>query len=130
MDAVGQLDENDPKVVDHGQDDFAYGLSLAHLGGGFLNPAHLGDPFYQVSHFLAEVLPEVGGGDVGILQDVMQEAGDEGGAAQLQVGQHAGDFQGVAEVGFAGAPGLAFVRPGRKDIRLLKLVDFLLAVRA
>ena len=50
MEPVGQLDEDDPDVVGHGQDDLADGLGPPDLGRRFLDAADLGHALDQPGH--------------------------------------------------------------------------------
>ena len=49
------------------------------------------------------------GGDVGVFDGVMQEAGGDGGGVHLQVGEDLSDFERMDDVGLAGGAPLAFV---------------------
>ena len=54
--AVGELDQDDPDVVHHGQEQLAEVLGLALLGGGEGDLADLGDALDDVQDVGAEVL--------------------------------------------------------------------------
>src|SRR6266850_2325304 len=54
--------------------------------------AELGHPFHQIEHFLAEQLADLLRLGEGVLDGVVQEAGDDAGLVQLQIGQKTGHF--------------------------------------
>ena len=63
METVGELDEHDPDVVDHGQHHFAEVFSLLFFAGSEVDFADLGDAFHQVRDLLSEFLADVDDGD-------------------------------------------------------------------
>ena len=77
--AIGELDKDDAHVGDHGQQHFAYVLSLAVFAIGELDFVDLGDALDDVGDLLAEAGFNflVGGG--GIFYGVVQQAGGDGG---------------------------------------------------
>ena len=100
VEPVGQLDEDDPEVVGHGQDDLADGLGPAGLGRGFLDAADLGHALDEAGDVLAEGFLEFGRRDVGVLQDVVEKPGDEGRPVEVHVGEMVRDLERMAEIGF------------------------------
>jgi len=127
VETVRQLDEDDPHVVGHGQDDFPNRLGPLEFRRGFLDPADFRHALHERGDVLAERLPELFRGDVRVLENVVEEAGGQGGGVQVHVGQLGGHLEGVAEVRLARTPDLTLVGPGGKDRCFLKEGDFLLA---
>ena len=127
VDPVGQLDEDDAQVVGHGQDDLPDGLGPPGLGRGLLDAADLRHPLDEGDDLLAEGLADLGGGHVRVLEDVVEEAGDERRPVEVHVGQHPGDLEGVAQVRLAGPADLPLVGAGGEDVGLLEDGDVLLA---
>ena len=76
---------------------------------------------------MSDVLPEVGLQDLArgerVLQDVMEQAGDDAGQVELQVGQDVGHREGMRQVGLAGGARLALVLHGREDVGLPKQIE-------
>jgi hypothetical protein len=58
-------------------------------------------PFDDVRDLLAEALGDLFGGDVGVFDRVVQQAGGDGGRVHLQLGQHLRDLQRMDDVGLA-----------------------------
>ena len=100
--AVGQLDDDDADVGDHGQQHLADVLGLVLLAVGKLDLVQLGDAFDDVRHLLAEALLDLFGGDIGVFDGIVQQAGGDGGGVHLQLRQHQRDLQRMARIGFAG----------------------------
>ena len=89
-------------------------------GRGVLDAADLGHALDQGGDLLAEGLLDLGRRDVGVFEDVVEEARDERRPVEVHVGQQVADFEGMAEVGLARTPDLALVGLGREDVRLLE----------
>ena len=118
--AVGELDDDHAQIRDHGQQHLADVLGLVVFAVGELDLVELGDAFDDVRDLLAEALGDLAGGDVGVFDGVVQQAGGDGGGVHLELGEDLRDFQWMADVGLAGGAALAFVlldgkRPGRAD---------------
>ena len=107
--AVGELDEDDADVVDHGEHHFAEVLGLRLFPGGEIDFADLGDALDDVGDLFAEFLADFNGGDRGVFDGVVEQAGGDGNGIHLHVGENVADFEGVHEVGFAGGAGLSGV---------------------
>ena len=54
--AIGQLDENDPDVLGHGHDHLAEALRLTFLAAGKFQLAEFSYPFHQNGYVVAEAL--------------------------------------------------------------------------
>ena len=120
VDPVGQLDEDDPDVVGHRQDDLPDGLGPADFGRHLLDPADLGHALDQVGDLLAEILADVRGRRVRVLENVVEEGGDERCLVELHVGQVVGHFERMAEIGFPGTADLPFVGLAREHVGFLE----------
>ena len=116
MQAVGQLDQDDADIVDHGQQHLADAFGLAFLARGQVELAQLGDPVDAAGHLVAELLADLFDRRGGVFDHIVQESGLEADHVHVHVGELAGDQQGMGHVGFAGDPGLAEVAVGREAI--------------
>ena len=120
---VGQLDEDDADILHHGQDHLA---EVFRLGLGLAAKFDLGefaDPIHQLGDFFAELVDQLFLGGGGVLNDIMQEGGNEGAAVHAQLAKDASHRQGVIDVGFAGEPGLALVGLGAEKIGPVDCLD-------
>ena len=117
--AVGQLDEHDADVVDHGQHHLADALGLGLFAGGKIDFADLGDALDDVRDLLAEFRANVVDGDRGVFDGVVQQAGGDSGGVETHVGQHGGHFQRMHQVGLARGAGLALVMARGEVVGLL-----------
>ena len=115
--AVGELDQDDADVVDHRQQHLAEVLRLALLARRELDRAELGHPFDDVGDVGAEQLPDPLDRRLGVLDDVVEQAGGDGDDVELHVGEQVGDLERMHEVGLARMPHLSLVLEGRKDVR-------------
>ena len=73
-DPVGQLHQQHPDVVGHGEDHLADVFRLLGLPVAEGQLADLGDPVDDVGHFVAEILLQVVQGGGGVLHRVVQQA--------------------------------------------------------
>ncbi len=86
--AVGELDEDDADVVDHGQHHLAQVFGLLLFAGGEIDLADLGDALDDVRDLLAEFLADFDDGDRGVFDGIVQQAGGDGDRIHLHVGQN------------------------------------------
>ena len=107
VEAVGQLDEQDPDVLGHGHQHLAHGGGLLGLLGVEADPVELGDAVDDGRHLGAEVADDVVEADAGVLDRVVQEGGGEGDVVEAEVGEDGGHGQRVLDVGVARTPQLA-----------------------
>jgi len=107
---VGQLDQDDPQIASHGQEDLAQVLGLGRLLGERLggiprlagrDRGQLGDPVHQHGDFFAEVFAEVFQRGPGVLHDVVQEGGRQGGGIQPIGGQDVRHLHRMEDVGLS-----------------------------
>ena len=98
---IRQLDENHPDVLGHRQDHLPDILGLGLFTGAEGNPGQLGHPVHHRRHLGAEELLDLGQRGVGVLHRVVEQAGGDGARVQAQLGENAGDFERMREVGLA-----------------------------
>ena len=109
VEPVGQLDDDDPQVAGHRHQHLAHRRGLLLLLGVELQPLELGDAVDQVGHRRAEVALDVGEGEPGVLDRVVQEGGGEGDVVEAEVGDDRGHRERVGDVGLTGLAALAAV---------------------
>ena len=107
--AVGELDEDDADVVDHGEHHFAEVLGLRFFSGREIDFADLGDALDDVGDLFAEFLADFNAGDRGVFDGVVEEAGGDGDGIHFHVGENVADFERMHEVGLAGGAVLSGV---------------------
>ena len=107
--AVGELDEDDAHIGDHGEQHLADVLGLAVFAIGELDFVDLGDAFDDVGDLVAEVGFDLLAGGGGVFDGIVEQAGGDGGRVHLHFGQNFGDFKGMNDVGLAGGAHLALV---------------------
>ena len=100
VEPVGDLDEDHPDVLGHGQQHFPEVLHLLLGLGGIVDPGQLADPLHQVRHRRGELLGDVLVGGGGILNGVVEQGGLDGLGVQVQLlGHDLGHGQGVGHKG-------------------------------
>jgi hypothetical protein len=99
--AVGQLDQDDPDVAGHGQQHLAEALGLLLLLGGELDAVQLGQAVDEVGHLRAEFFEQLLLGDAGVFHDVVQQRRHQGFGVELPAGADLGDRDRVRDVGLA-----------------------------
>ena len=118
VEAVGELDQDHPDVVDHRQQHLAVGLRLALLAGRERDLRDLGDAFHDVQHVVAEVLAQPLGRRQRVLEHVVQQADRDADRVHPHLGQDQGDLERVDEVGLTRGAQLPLVLDRRKDVSL------------
>ena len=106
MQPVAQLDQDDPDVLAHRQQHLAQVLHLLFFHGDVLHARELGHALHQVGHRRAKAGGDLLVGDLGILNAVVQQGGDERVGVQLEVGHDIRHRQRVGDIGRAVAPQL------------------------
>ena len=107
--AVGQLYQNDPDILGHGQSHFLEVFRLL-LGAGLkFNTGQLGHTIHQLRHGGAELIGEGFLGDGGIFNHIVQHGRHQALMVHVHVGENGGNRQGVGNVGLAAAAALPFV---------------------
>jgi len=74
VEPVGQLDQDDPQVFRHGEEHFAQRLGLVLLFALEGDLGQFGDAVHQTDDFRSKGLFQLFPGDLGILEDVVEEA--------------------------------------------------------
>ncbi len=100
--AVRELDEQDADVARDGEQKLAEVLGLLGLLGDEVEPLDLGEAVDEGADLGAEKLIDLGARRVRILDDVVQQRGDDGRVVELELGQDRGDFERMREVGSTG----------------------------
>ena len=114
--AVAQLDQDDPDIVDHGQDHAPQVFCLRHMLAGKLDPRDLRHARDDVRHVGAEHFLDALDRRQGVLDDIVEQARGDAGNVQVEFGQQVGNFEAVDQVRLAGSPFLMTVLMGRKDL--------------
>ena len=95
---IGQLDDDDPDVLRHGQQHLAHILRLLLLLGGKGDFVQLGHPVHQGGHIGAELLLHIRQLHRGILHHIVEDGGHDGLAVHPQIHQDAGHQQGMTNI--------------------------------
>ena len=109
VEAVGELDDQDPQVLGHRHEHLAHRGGLLGLLGVELDAVELGDAVDDGGDVAAEVRLEVVEGDAGVLHGVVEERGGHGDVVEPEVGHDPGHRERVLDVGLARPPVLAAV---------------------
>ena len=115
--AIGELDQDDPDVVDHRQEHLAEVLGLALLARGERDRANLGDAFDDVRDLRAEELGDTLGGGQRVLDDVVEQTGGDRDHVELHVGQEVGNFERVNQIRLPRMADLSLVLERGEDVR-------------
>ena len=107
--AVGELDDDDAYVADHGEEHLADVLGLVIFAVGEFDLVEFGDAFDDVGDLIVEAFGDLGGCDVGVFDGVVEQAGGDGGRIHFEVGEDLADFEGMDDVGLARGAVLAGV---------------------
>ncbi len=119
--AVGQLDEDDPDVLRHRHQHLADVLGLGLLAAGDVDPPQLGDALDQAGHLVAEIAADVVQGDLGVLDGVVEDGRLQGLGVQAELAEQDRRRQGVLDIGLPGEPELPPVSPLRHLVGAKKL---------
>src|SRR5580692_7398231 len=98
VEAVGQLDEHNTHVGDHGEKHLADVLCLAILAVGELDLVDFGDAFNDVGNLIAEGLFNLFVGGGGVFNGIVQQAGGDGRGVELHLGQNFCDIERMNDV--------------------------------
>ena len=110
VEPVGDLDEDDPDILAHGNEHLAQILHLLILFGGVLDPRQLADALHQVGHRGGEELGDLLMGGPGVLDAVVEQGTDDGLGVQVQLlGDDLGHRQGMDDIGLAALALLALM---------------------
>ena len=124
MQPVGQLHEQHADIARGGEDELLEVLGLDQCtrriaAGDF---RQLGDAVHQVRNVLPEQAADLIDRDIGVLDHIMQQAGDDGGLVELEVGEQAGDSDRMGEIRIARMAQLLAVLHDREDVGLVEFV--------
>ena len=117
---VGELDQQDPDILRHGDDQLAEVLRVLGLFGLQLEPGELGDAIDQARDLAAEQPVDIFQGGIGVLDRVVEQGRDDRLMVELELGQDARDFDRMGEIGIARGPGLAAVDLHGIDVRAVQ----------
>ena len=121
--AVGELDEDDPRVVRHRDDHLAVVLGLSLLAALEVDPRQLRDAFDEPRDLVAELRAHLLDRRVGVLDDVVQERRGQGRVVSVQAGEDAGDAERVGDEVFSASAVLALVRAAGERVGALDQVS-------
>ncbi len=110
---VGQLDQDHPDVLGHGDDHLADVLGLLLLDRAEGHLRQLGDAVDQEGDFVAELLADLLDGQLGVLDHVVQQGRGQGGAVEAKIGADVGGADRMVDVGLAARPQLVLMLGGR-----------------
>jgi hypothetical protein len=128
MEAIGQLDEDDPDVVGHGEDHLPDALGVALMGAVGFDRGQLGHTRDDMGDIRTEYITDFRDGGVGVLHDVVEEARRDGDGIQVHIRQDCRDLQGMGEIGLSRKADLAVVDPGGIDICAVDEIDIRIRV--
>ena len=110
MQPVGNLDENHPDVVAHGQQQFLERLGLGRRLVAEDASRYFRKPVYDLSDFRTENVGDVFHGVVGVFYHVVEQGGTDGGGTQADFAAYdLGYGQRMHDVRFAGKAAHSFV---------------------
>ena len=115
---ICQFDQHYADVVHHRQHHLAEILRLLLLARGEIYFADFGDTLDDVGHLLTKFFADFNDGHGGVFDRIVQQAGSNRNRVHLHLGQDAGHFDRMDEVGFSRGATLAGV------ILLRELVSF------
>src|SRR5690606_11230492 len=108
--AVAELDDEDPDVAGHRHDHLAHGLGLRGLA--VLDLVEFGDAVDEFGDLVAEVGAQLVEGVAGVLDGVVQQARGDGGLLHAEFGEDGGHREGMGDVGVAALASLVPVVVG------------------
>jgi hypothetical protein len=122
---VGELDQDDADVARHRQQHLLQARGLR-LGARLeVELGELADPIDQLGDLLAEGLGQLRLVDRGVLDDVVQQRGDQTLVVHAHLGQDARNRQRVIDIGLARLALLALVRFGAEQIGVVARLDLI-----
>ena len=114
---VGQLDENDANVVDHGEQHLAEVFRLSFLARGEGDGADLGDTFHDMSHFGPKQFSHPLDRGECVLNDVMEQTSRNRDVIQTHVRHQGSHLEGVGHIRLTGTSNLTGMLGRREVIR-------------
>ena len=116
VEPIGELDHDDPDVVDHGEEHLANAFGLALLAGVEVELGQLRDAIDAPSDIVAETLSYIFDGYDRVFDRVVEKSGFETNQIHRHITENMGHFEWVGHVGLAGGAGLT----GMMQSRVLK----------
>ena len=107
VEAIGQLHQDDPDILHHGQNHFSEILCLVFFRGSKSNLADFGHPIDQLDDFIPKVLPDLLEGGECVLHTIVEKSGCHGGNIEFELSQDSGDLQRMNEVRLSGKADLS-----------------------
>jgi hypothetical protein len=114
--AVGELHEQHANVPRGGQDEFLEVLGLEMAASIGRQARELGDAIDQFRDRPAKLVFDFGNRGVRVLHDIVEQARNDGGLIELELGQQSCDCDGMGVVRISGVPELLAVLQGGVDI--------------
>ena len=130
VEAVGELDQDDPDVVHHGQQHLPVVLGLPLLRGRQGDLPDLGDSLHDVQDVGPEILLEPLGIGQGVLEHVVEQSHRHAHRVHPHVGEDGRHLQGMHEVRLSGGARLALVLHRGEDVGLAQHLEVRLRVVA
>ena len=132
VEPVGQLDQDDPNVVGHGQEHLSDVLGLLFLVAMGAELRQLRDAIHELGHLCPEPLLDLGQGEVRVLGDIVQDGSRHRYRIDPDVGEDLRGGQRMGDVGLAGNAALAVVShfrhlesgSKRRQVRLRVVVGY------
>ena len=126
MQAVGELDEDNADVPDHGKEHFPQVLGLRVLFGRVVDMAQFGNALHNQQHVRAELALNDLRRQVGVLQRVVQQRRDHSIRVAVHFNENQGHGDRMGDIGLAGSTRLSLVllcrdRIGAHDFFLIQL---------
>ena len=122
---VGQLDQDDAHIARHRQQHLAEILCLGILSRFELDLVQFAQAVDQFRDRFAEFFGDIFGGDFGVLDNIVQQRGDDSLRIDVQRGKNAGYRDRMGEVGVAGLAHLPLMRRAAEIHRDTNVFDIL-----
>ena len=121
VEAVGELDQDDPDVLGHREQHLADVLGLLLLVAVGTELRQLRDTIHELGDLCPEALLDVGQAVLGVLGDIVEQGRLDGDGFDAEVGEDLGARDRVGDVQLTGRPKLAGVSVDRERERFLDL---------
>ena len=102
--AVGQLDDDDPHVLGHGQKHLAHAVELLVFLGPVIETAQFRNAVDEEGDFLAEEIFQIVQRIVRIFDDIVQKRRRNGPRVDFHIRQNLGHSQRMEDIGLAAGP--------------------------
>ncbi len=116
MQAVGELDEKDANVFNHGQEQLTEVFRLRGALRDKVELFELGQSVDKTADITAEKLVDFLARRISVLDRIVQDSCDDRRIVDLHVGKNGGDFEGMRKIWIAGSALLRSMRLHRIDI--------------